>query len=216
MISNTIYITQIPTSEYIAKYRDVDKFIEFCKVCPNYNRVWSCPPFERESLEGLPVCGIYDRDKFSIATIIGVKIDIDEQTRFRPTNIEERNALTRDILFGVRKEIDEMLLPLEQQIQPSLLYYAGSCRLCAPNDCRRVDNEPCCYPDKMRSTLEADGFDIGRTTSELLGIELKWCEGCELPPYYTLVYGLLSNHSTIDRIEDIFSGMTNVTAIKHI
>ncbi|MFR2062233.1 MAG: DUF2284 domain-containing protein [Alistipes sp.] len=33
-------------------------------------------------------------------------------------------------------------------------------------------NRPCLHPDKVRPSLEAFGFDIARTLSELFGIEL--------------------------------------------
>lgn len=36
---------------------------------------------------------------------------------------------------------------------------------------------------------EACGFDIGRTTSELFGIELKWGADGKMPEYLTLVCG---------------------------
>ncbi len=204
-----IIIAQIPTSEYIAQYRDVDKFIEFCKKCNNYKRVWSCPPF------GADICRkVNDLERYSITTVIGVKINLDETLQHKPTTIEERNSLIQEILHGVRMRVDAALLPLEQVIQPSRLYYAGSCRLCMPEACNRAQNEACRYPDKMRSTLEAVGFDMGLTTSNLLGIEMKWCDDLRLPPYFTLVYGLLSNDSTIELVKGIFNGMSGISSVK--
>ncbi|MFR9592164.1 MAG: DUF2284 domain-containing protein [Rikenellaceae bacterium] len=197
-MNKEIITAEIATSEYIAQFRDVNKFIEFCKVCNNYNRMWSCPP-----LDAPICCKAKDIEAFSVVTIIGIKINIDAEIRCKPSNIEERDILIRDILFEVRKEFDKKLLLLEQQIEPSLLYYAGSCRVCAPESCSRIDNKPCRFPDKMRSTLEAVGFDMGRTTSELLGIELKWCDNLILPPYFTLIYGFVSNDSIADQIKHI-------------
>lgn len=56
--------------------------------------------------------------------------------------------------------------------------------------CTRPEGLPCRHPDRVRPSLEACGFDIGRTTSELFGIELKWGAEGKLPEYLTLVCGL--------------------------
>ena len=90
-----------------------------------------------------------------------MKINIRDDVRYSPKSEDERNKLTKDIFLQIRGEIDDKLLSLEQSIDPSLLYYAGPCRICSPKDCTRKHNKPCLYPDKMRTTLEADGFDMG-------------------------------------------------------
>ena len=47
---------------------------------------------------------------------------------------------------------------------------------------------------------ESLGFDIGKTASELLGIELKWSEpgSSGLPEYFTLVSGFFSSRPAND------------------
>lgn len=59
---------------------------------------------------------------------------------------------------------------------------------------------PCRYPDRIRPSLESLGFDIGKTASELLGIELKWSEpgSSGLPEYFTLVSGFFSSRPAND------------------
>ena len=34
----------IPT--YLEKYVDIPTFLECCKACPNYEKKWSCPPYD--------------------------------------------------------------------------------------------------------------------------------------------------------------------------
>ena len=63
--------------------------------------------------------------------------------------------------------------------------FPGSCLLCP--SCTRTEGAPCLYPKKVRPSLEACGFDIGKTTTELLNIELKWGESGKMPEYITLV-----------------------------
>ena len=44
--------------------------------------------------------------------------------------------------------------------------------------------------DENRPSLEAFGFDVEKTSKELLGVEIKWGkDGC-LPPYLMLVCGI--------------------------
>ena len=52
------------------------------------------------------------------------------------------------------------------------------------------------YPLRIRRSLEACGFDLGRTTSELFGIEMKWSENRNLPEYLLLVSGFLYDWET--------------------
>ena len=37
---------EIETENYIKAYRNVDKFIAFCKKCNRYCTCWACPPFD--------------------------------------------------------------------------------------------------------------------------------------------------------------------------
>lgn len=173
---------------YIAEYRDCQKFIGFCKECKNYGTLWSCPPFDKE----------IDLSEYKFAYILGTKVLIDSKTRHSVDTVEQRTRLTYDILLDIRKVIDKKLLELEKQFQGSLAFYAGSCRQCEDNICTRTQGLPCTKPQKMRSSLEAIGFDMGKTTSELLGIEMKWSTDNVLPEYFTLVSGFLTNHQSDD------------------
>ena len=42
------YQRDISVEEYVREYVNVAEFIEYCKECPNYNAVWSCPPYDFE------------------------------------------------------------------------------------------------------------------------------------------------------------------------
>lgn len=199
-MNKEIIIAQIPTLEYIADFRDVAKFYEFCKQCKLHKKTWSCPPFISDTGGFVDYKGQKLED-FSLTTIVGVKLNIDNETRYKATNVQERDELIRNIFIDARKEMDAILMQYEQQISPSMLYYAGPCSVCTPNDCARANNQACKFPEKLRSTLEADGFDIGRTTTEILGLELLWCNDLILPEYYTLVYGFMSDTPVIQGLK---------------
>lgn len=34
----------IPAGEYVARYRNAEKFIVFCQACSRYGACWACPP----------------------------------------------------------------------------------------------------------------------------------------------------------------------------
>lgn len=61
----------------------------------------------------------------------------------------------------------------------------------------RPTGEPCRHPDKVRPSLEACGFDIGRTTTELFGMDLKWGTDGRIPEYLLLVCGFFHNAESV-------------------
>lgn len=48
MYKLTHHITSLPTSQYIQKYRNPEKFISFCQQCERYNRCWTSSLFREE------------------------------------------------------------------------------------------------------------------------------------------------------------------------
>ena len=75
--------------------------------------------------------------------------------------------------------------------------YVGTCLYCPEGTCTRPEAKPCRHPELVRPSLEACGFDIAHTTSELFGIELKWGTDGSLPEYLTLVCGFFHNAENI-------------------
>ncbi len=64
---------------------------------------------------------------------------------------------------------------------------------CSDNECTRNCGTPCRHPEKVRPSLEAFGFDIAKTLSELFNIELLWGKDGKLPEYLVLVSGFFHN-----------------------
>lgn len=198
MMSVSNYITNISVSEYISKYRDEDKFIVFCKQCDKYNNCWACPPFNFNTSEHIL--------KYENVYIIGTKINLSSAIRSKSKTVDDSRKMGVEIIAKVRKPLDRRLLILEKEIIGSRAFFAGTCHLCDTNTCTRIKGEKCIYPDKIRPSLEAFGFDIGKTTENLLGIELKWSSDGLLPEYLTLVSGLFTNVK-IDDVEKYFAEM---------
>ena len=177
----------LSTTDYIAQYRNAEHFIAFCRACNRYNHCWSCPPFTFDPEEYL--------SGYRSVLIVGTKITPDDSSRSCQDS-ERCRQMGREMLARERTRLDAHLLELEQRYPNSRAFYAGTCVLCPEETCTRRTGLPCRHPDRIRPSLEALGFDIGRTASELLHIELKWSDKGLLPEYFTLVSGLFSNQNT--------------------
>lgn len=179
-------MARLAAAEYIERYRDADRFIGFCEQCGNYGTMWVCPPYGFDTLARIK--------EYRNVYIIGTKVPIDESTRHAPADRDELENISHRIMKDAREIMDALLLRLEERHKGSLAFFAGSCYLCPEGGCTRKNGDACLHPAKARSSLEAYGFDISKTASELLCIELKWSDGLLLPEYFTLVSALFTDH----------------------
>lgn len=177
---------RLKIADYIEEYYNAKQFIEQCQECKNYGKLWTCPPFNFDPLSKIKV--------FKYIYIIGNQIFIDKATREKPVNTKELQELSYKIVEEARNDIDKKLLNLEKEYPNSLCFFAGSCLLCTNEQCARHINRACFYPFKMRSSLEAYGFDVSKTSLNILDIELKWSNNLILPQYFTLISALCTNH----------------------
>ncbi len=168
------FSTDIDADSYIENFRRADYFIEFCKQCGNYGRRYGCPPFDDDPLT---LIENYDRVR-----VLGVKITpVDKSLPLEAAN---------DLMKPVTMELNEELLEMEKTLGGYSFGFVGTCPYCEGAACARVIGEPCRHPDKVRPSLEAIGFDMGKTAKELLGLDIKWSRGELIPEYLTLVCGL--------------------------
>ena len=172
---------ELPAADYVARFRDAQRIAEYCRACPSYGSSWGCPPFGfsvEEYLSG-----------YATALVVATKI-VPEQEGLP---LSEAGRLMRP----ERKRIEARLLDMERRIGGRSFAYVGTCLYCPEGTCTRPDAKPCRHPELVRPSLEACGFDIAHTTSELFGIELKWGTDGSLPEYLTLVCGFFHNAENI-------------------
>ena len=167
----------LAAADYIARFRDEERFAHFCRECPNYGRSWGCPPF------GFDVAGRLGRYSHILLTA----------TRIRPATEGLPMSMSRELIRPERIRLDSRLRELERLHGGLSCSYVGSCLYCPEGSCTRPSGLPCRHPDMVRPSLEAYGFDIGRTLSELFGIEILWGRDGLMPEYLTLVCGLFHN-----------------------
>ncbi|MGN0581790.1 MAG: hypothetical protein ACI4KB_03730 [Oscillospiraceae bacterium] len=60
---------KIPVTDYISDYVNVNEFLEYCRSCPNFDKVWSCPSYDFEPEE-------YWKN-YSSLYVLGYKINFD-------------------------------------------------------------------------------------------------------------------------------------------
>ena len=100
---------------------------------------------------------------------------------------------TQKLILPERIRIESELLDMERKYGGRSFAYIGKCLHCSDNECTRNCGTPCRHPEKVRPSLEAFGFDIAKTLSELFNIELLWGKDGKLPEYLVLVSGFFHN-----------------------
>lgn len=173
------FTTTLPAREYIQKFNDAGRFLNYCKECGNYGKLWACPPLQHDSVEELR--------QYSIVTLTATKI------------VPDCNGLplstATEFLRPERLRIEKRLRDMEKKSGGRALAFAGSCLYCPEGTCSRLDNLPCRHPDLVRPSLEAYGFDLGKTATELFGFPLLWSRDGFIPEYLTLICGLFYNQT---------------------
>ena len=90
-----------------------------------------------------------------------------------------------------RREFDSRILELERagggRNGGALGFYAGSCEVCPPEKCVRPSGVECPFPERLRLSLEAAGFDVSKISEELFGVEIEWEADGRSPEFITLV-----------------------------
>lgn len=167
----------ISVAEYIAHFHKPNEVWGYCRACSNYGKQWGCPPFDFDVVERL--------SKYRSLQLIVTKIILHDRSL---PSFEIDN-----ILLHERLELEKRLLELERTHCGLACTFIGKCLHCGEAYCARLEGKPCRHPELIRPSLEAYGFDITKTLSELFDIELKWGINGSTPEYIILVCGLFYN-----------------------
>ena len=167
--------------EFKRRYQDREKFIAYCRECPRYDTVWSCPPLSFDVDEYLK--------RFSWVSVVGAKIVLSKEVIEAADTAEKVKDTGWKIISKVKLELEDKMRQLEGQVPGSVALSSGGCNLC--KECSRKEGKPCRMPEKMRHSLDAFGFDLSAITKDMLGIEILWCRD-RLPNYFTLIHGLMT------------------------
>lgn len=171
---------EIDTGTLIDKYIQIETFENCCKQCPNYGKIYSCPPYGFDRIEFLR--------GYARLEIAAQQILFDKKLLGKAYSPGEIKAVYQNILDPERKSLDNSLLAMEARTGGRALF-AGSCPFCAV--CARVEGKPCAYPEKMRYRIESIGGDAVGLARDYLGVEILWAKENRLPQYFLQVGGLL-------------------------
>ena len=156
--------------DYIARFRDRERVEGYCRECMNFGRKWSCPPFGDEG----PLAG------FSMEDYSMIKLLLAE--------VPSEGSWAGDGFSKAREKVDALIFEMERSTVGAYALLPGTCLLC--KTCGKSSGV-CHFPSKVRPSLEALGFDVAKTMSELFGAELEWAKDGAAPKQYRLVGALL-------------------------
>ena len=171
----------MPMELFRQKYQDREKYLTYCRECPKYNTVWSCPPLKIDADAYL--------SKYAWVNVVGAKVILDHKVIEKADTPEKIKTVGWKIVSEVKLCLEEEMRKLESQLPGSVSLSSGGCSLC--KTCTRKAGAPCRKPDKMRYSLDAFGFNLSAITKDMLGIEIMWCKD-RLPDYFTLIHGILT------------------------
>ncbi|MCH1982525.1 DUF2284 domain-containing protein [Ruminococcus sp. OA3] len=181
MYTTSRHEATISVPEYLEGFVDVPTFLEACKACPNYDRVWSCPSYDFDVLKYW--------NRYKTFRLLATKITFNDEYLTKTYTPEEQKDLLDKILPAEKQKLSDELLRAEKLNPGSISLSAGSCHLCP--QCTKPTGKSCLNPEMMRYSIESLGGNVGLTIEKLLGLNLEWMEEGKLPHHFVLVCGLL-------------------------
>ena len=176
------FTVDMEAGEYWRLFHDAVRVRRFCARCPNFGRSWACPPFDREAETGL-------RSYRRVLLIT---------TKIIPSQGLDEGASSRELIACQRERVERRLFEMERECDGRALTAVGSCTECDGLECSRLHGTPCRHPERVRPSLEAYGFDVGRTVADLFGMRILWSRGGRVPEYLLLVCALFYNSDSAE------------------
>ena len=156
----------------VRHFEDKAFTLEFCQSCPNYNKIWVCPPFA-------PTFGELSKnyDHLHLAVFYIYMDSIAEEEDKINTGYKK-----------VKTSGNQFMATLEQNLN-GLLITGNHCEICRL--CTIVNKKPCSYPDKMRYNFTSLGLNMAGISKNLLNHPLQWPEKGNTPKYISSFAGVL-------------------------
>ena len=175
-------VKTVPTSEFYENFVDLEYTGKLCRECNMYNNNWGCPEIREDVSE---YWTRYDNIK-----LIALKLNFTDEFRQKSFNIDEIIDIVDMTLFKEKSRILSELMAKEAEAD-GLVLSAGFCDIC--EECSRINDEPCRFPDKVRHSIESIGTLVNKTLTDVFGFELESIdfENGRFPEYLTLLTALL-------------------------
>ena len=91
---------EVPMEEYVKECVDVATFLEFCKECSNYGKLWCCPPYTFD----------VEKDywnKYRKIQIMGRKLYLPKELTSQSYVEDEQWKVTEEFLRPYKEELEE-------------------------------------------------------------------------------------------------------------
>ena len=91
---------EIPVEEYMKECVDVATFLEFCKECSNYGKLWCCPPYTFD----------VEKDywnKYRKIQIMGRKLYLPKELTSQSYIKNEQWKITEEFLLPYKEELEQ-------------------------------------------------------------------------------------------------------------
>lgn len=170
---------QIAKEELLSCYLNPGSVSEACRLCPDYGKVWSCPP-------GVPDAAAY-LEAYKGCFLIAVKVIYSKETLAAADSAKKAAEIRLRSYEKVKRNLLITLLALEGHVPGGLCIGAGRCILC--EKCAREDGRACRYPDWRRYSITAFGFAFAKLLKDKMNLSLLWSQD-GLPEYDTAVAAL--------------------------
>ena len=109
----------LPVADYVAGFRNIEKFLGLCKQCPKFGQSWTCPPCEFDVKAFV--------DNFKYAHILGSKMTFDDAILASTVTPEAVNTVCRDAMrYGLTKA-SAYLRRYEHKYPGSICFLGSHC-----------------------------------------------------------------------------------------
>ncbi|MDE6300702.1 MAG: DUF2284 domain-containing protein [Muribaculaceae bacterium] len=166
---------EMDTAEYFARFNRRDVFEPMCRACANWGARWGCPPFGVDPCEELR--------KFARVRLYRLRARVKDWPA--GAGAAEMSAAMQEM----RRRSERELLEFEGEQGGRAALFTGMCYHCGPARCARTEGRGCRHPELVRPSLEALGFDLGKTATEVFGCGLEWFRSAGPTPRWLTLLG---------------------------
>lgn len=138
-------------------------------ACGMYGKCYMCPP----DVGDIDVL-MSEIKKYDYALIYQAVTELEDSFDFEGMMEAKKNFYS--LAQKIRKAVSDM------NISDTLHLGAGGCGVCPK--CAKADNEPCRFPEKALSSLEAYGVNVSATVKHT---EMKYINGTDTVTYFGMV-----------------------------
>jgi predicted metal-binding protein len=164
--------TRTVTVPELLPFLKKETVFNLCAQCPNFDKLWSCPPI------------VPDFEIFSaIYKYADVFLFWAETSQF----FKEKDPAIACYEF-LKKENRKYVLKLEEE-KSGRAVFSFSCDLCPK--CGKKEGKPCRKPNKLRFNLTAFGFMTDDLSKMLMNHQISWSKDKNEAQYITQVSFLL-------------------------